>query len=106
MLSRFSSYTGVKKIVVTENGASFKDELKDGRVEDPRRLRYLQCYLEAVLSAKRDGARVGGYFVWTFTDNFEWAEGYYPRFGLVYVDFPTQERILKSSGHWFSQFLE
>ena len=58
-----------------------------------------------VYQAKKKGLEISGYFVWTFTDNFEWTEGYYPRFGLVYVDFNTQERIVKSSGKWFANFL-
>jgi beta-glucosidase len=65
----------------------------------------LQEYLQEVHLAMKEGSPVGGYFVWTFTDNFEWAEGYYPRFGLVYTDFPTQKRILKSSGQWYARFI-
>jgi beta-glucosidase len=61
--------------------------------------------MEQIYRAKRDGMQVHGYFIWTLMDNFEWAEGYRPRFGLVYVDFETQQRILKSSGKWFGQFL-
>jgi beta-glucosidase len=59
-----------------------------------------------VLRAKQEGVPVEGYFVWTFTDNFEWAMGYHPRFGLVYVDFATQQRIIKSSGYWYKDFLK
>ena len=59
-----------------------------------------------MLLAKREGVKVNGYFVWTLLDNFEWAEGYYPRFGLVNVDFITQRRIIKSSGNWYSRFLK
>ncbi|ALI99162.1 GH1 family beta-glucosidase [Rufibacter tibetensis] len=105
MLHRFNAYTGIKKIIITENGAAFPDTVKDGQVNDPDRVEYLQRYLRQVLRARQEGVKVEGYFVWSFSDNFEWAEGYHPRFGLVYVDFETQERIVKSSGHWFSQFL-
>ncbi|SHE37099.1 beta-glucosidase [Arenibacter palladensis] len=105
MIKRFNSYKGVKKIVITENGAAFEDEIYQGGVHDEERLSYLQAYLKQVHRAKREGLRVDGYFVWTFTDNFEWAEGYNPRFGLVYVDFNNQQRIIKSSGKWFSHFL-
>ncbi|MDE3211596.1 MAG: family 1 glycosylhydrolase, partial [Bacteroidota bacterium] len=56
--------------------------------------------------ARQEGIRVEGYFIWTFLDNFEWAEGYFPRFGLVHVDFKSQRRILKSSGKWYAAFLE
>jgi beta-glucosidase len=59
-----------------------------------------------VLRAKKEGVNVNGYFVWTFTDNFEWAEGYHPRFGLVHIDFATQKRTIKNSGYWYSNFLK
>tara|TARA_A100000171_G_scaffold44787_1_gene47903 strand:+ start:2658 stop:4019 length:1362 start_codon:yes stop_codon:yes gene_type:complete len=105
MIKRFNSYEGVKKIMITENGAAFADEIYQGGVHDEERLSYLQAYLKQVNKAQRVGLKVDGYFVWTFTDNFEWAEGYYPRFGLVYIDFENQQRIVKSSGQWFSRFL-
>jgi len=105
MIKRFNEYPGVKKIIVTENGAAFADKIKKGKVHDKERLSYLQAYLKQVHKARKEGVNVGGYFVWTFTDNFEWAEGYYPRFGLVYVDFENQQRIVKSSGKWFRKFL-
>ena len=62
-------------------------------------------HIAQVHKAKLEGVNVQGYFVWTLLDNFEWAEGYHPRFGLVYIDFKTQKRIIKSSGHWYKQFL-
>ena len=105
MIKRFNSYEGVKKIMITENGAAFADVIYQGGVHDEERLSYLQAYLKQVNKAQREGLKVDGYFVWTFTDNFEWAEGYYPRFGLVYIDFENQQRIVKSSGQWFSRFL-
>jgi beta-glucosidase/6-phospho-beta-glucosidase/beta-galactosidase len=61
--------------------------------------------MEQILRAKKEGVRIGGHFIWTFTDNFEWAEGYRPRFGLVYIDFKTQRRIVKQSGYWYRDFL-
>lgn len=106
MIRKFGAYPGVKKIYVTENGAAFPDILKDGEVNDAQRLQYLQQHIGSVLKAKREGVNVQGYFVWTFTDNFEWAEGYRPRFGLVYVDFKSQERIVKASGRWYRDFLK
>ncbi|RYU92225.1 beta-glucosidase [Mucilaginibacter terrigena] len=105
MLKKFSAYPQIKKLIVTENGAAFPDSVADGRVDDPKRVKYLQTHLQQVLKAKQEGCNVQGYFVWTLTDNFEWAEGYHPRFGLVYVDFETQQRIIKSSGRWFAQLL-
>lgn len=105
MLKRFHAYKGVKKIIITENGAAFNDRLEEGRVADPYRIRFYEQYLAQVLRAKQEGVNVSGYFAWSFTDNFEWAEGYSKRFGLVYVDYPSQRRIVKSSGFWFQQFL-
>lgn len=92
--------------MVTENGAAFTDVLINGEVHDPKRIQYLKENIVQVLRAKQEGVNVDGYFVWTFLDNFEWAEGYYPRFGLVYVDFETQKRIVKSSGKWYAAFLK
>ena len=105
MIKHFNQYQGIKKILVTENGAAFTDVLLDGKVHDTDRLHYLQDHLEQVYKAKKDGLNISGYFVWTFTDNFEWAEGYHPRFGLVYTDFSTQQRIVKASGNWYKNFL-
>ncbi len=106
MIAQFNKYKGVKKIIITENGAAFTDKLSNGKVHDLERLHYLQSHIQQVHRAKKDGFNVDGYFVWTFTDNFEWAEGYRPRFGLVHTNFETQERIIKSSGKWYKGFLE
>ena len=106
MLKKFDSYPEVKNIYVTENGAAFNDIIENGEIDDVRRTNYIKQYLEAILRAKNDGVNVKGYFVWSFTDNFEWAEGFYPRFGLVYIDFKTQKRIVKSSGKWYREFLK
>ncbi|MEJ7683852.1 MAG: family 1 glycosylhydrolase [Segetibacter sp.] len=78
----------------------------NNEVNDENRKRYLQQHIAQVLRAKQEGINVKGYFVWSFTDNFEWAEGYQPRFGLVHVDFSTQKRIVKSSGYWYSKLLQ
>ena len=106
MLKDYAGYKNMPEMIVTENGAAFPDHLVDGAINDTRRIGYLQQHLQQVLKAKREGVPVNGYFIWTFMDNFEWAEGYHPRFGLVYIDFITQKRIIKSSGKWFSKFLE
>ena len=106
MLKKFSAYPNIPTLIVTENGAAFPDQIENGLVHDPKRLRYLQQALQQVYRAKQEGINVKGYFVWTFMDNFEWAEGYRPRFGLVYVDFNNQQRIVKSSGHWYGDFLK
>ncbi|MGF7027170.1 MULTISPECIES: GH1 family beta-glucosidase [Sphingobacterium] len=106
MLKKFSAYPNIPTLIVTENGAAFPDKIENGLVHDPKRLSYLQHALQEVYRAKQEGINVKGYFVWTFMDNFEWAEGYRPRFGLVYVDFNNQQRIVKSSGHWYGDFLK
>jgi beta-glucosidase len=97
------------KILITENGAAFADKLEEGQggpaVHDPDRLNYLRDHFEAALKASREGVPVKGYFVWSFLDNFEWAYGFSKRFGIVYVDYPTQRRIVKDSGRWYQRFL-
>lgn len=105
VLKKYATYPNMPEILVTENGAAFPDAVENGAVHDDQRKQYLQTHLEEVLRAQREGVNVKGYFVWTFLDNFEWAEGYHPRFGLVHVDFKTQKRIIKDSGNWYRQFL-
>ncbi len=105
MIKRFATYEGVKDIIVTEGGAFFKDKLENGTVNDVERMNYFHKYLSALLKAKRANNNIKGYFAWTLTDNFEWAEGYRAKFGLVHVDFNTQLRTVKQSGHWFREFL-
>ncbi|GAB3509022.1 GH1 family beta-glucosidase [Spirosoma knui] len=105
VIRQFGQYADVKKIYITESGAAFYDTVHNGEVNDVARREYHQNYLRNVLRAKQEGFPVEGYFAWTFLDNFEWAEGYRPRFGLVYVDFRTQQRIVKASGRWFQQLL-
>jgi beta-glucosidase len=93
-------------LLVTENGAAFQDRWNgDGRVADRRRVAYLRDHLREVERAMEHGAPVAGYFVWSLLDNFEWAEGYSKRFGLIYVDFETQRRIIKDSGRWYAGFI-
>lgn len=106
IIKKYSAYPKVKKIIITENGAAFKDEVKDGKVDDEQRIKYLQDHIAQVLKAKEEGCNVQGYFIWTLTDNFEWAEGYRPRFGLIHIDFGTQRRTIKNSGYWFRDFLQ
>lgn len=105
-LKRLHGYKGIKEIIITENGAAFTDACLNNEINDERRKCYLQDHIYKVLQAKEEGVNVNGYFVWTLLDNFEWVEGYRPRFGLVYVDFKTQQRIIKSSGAWYSNFLK
>ena len=105
IVRKFSRYEGVKKIYITENGAAFRDSLEHGKVQDPTRTHFLQSHLKQILRSMEHTEKVSGYFVWTFLDNFEWSEGYHPRFGLVYNDFRTQERVIKASGYWYRRFL-
>jgi beta-glucosidase len=106
VIQKLAAYSGVKKIIVTENGAAFPDVVENNQVHDTRRVQFFKDYLAQVLRAKNEGAPVGGYFVWSLLDNFEWAEGYHPRFGLVHVNYETQERTIKDSGLWFKEFLK
>lgn len=106
MIRKYNSYKHIPNLIITENGAAFKDKFKKGKIQDKKRTKYLATYIEQVLKAKKEGLNIGGYFVWTLTDNFEWAEGYNPGFGLVHVDFDTQKRTIKSSGKWYKTFLK
>lgn len=90
---------------VTENGAAFKDHLKDGVVDDAQRLAYIRDHIAATHDAMAKGVPVGAYFAWSLMDNFEWASGYAKRFGLLYVDFETQKRTFKNSALWYQKFL-
>jgi len=106
MIKKYSSYRQIRKVIITENGAAFKDTVNEEGIIDTERIHFLHRYLGQVLKAKQEGLNIHGYFVWTFTDNFEWAEGYHPRFGLVHIDFKILKRTIKASGKWFSQFLK
>ena len=105
IIKRFWLYGCVKEIIITESGAAFKDKLQNGIVNDEQRISYHSDYLHELLKAKHEGMNVKGYFAWTLMDNFEWAEGYRARFGLIHVDFKTQLRTIKNSGYWFRDFL-
>ena len=96
-----------KPIVVTENGMSNTDWIhQDGKVHDPQRIDYTQRYLTQLKKACADGVEVKGYFHWSIMDNFEWAAGYRQRFGMVYVDYPTQKRVPKDSAYWYKDVIE
>jgi beta-glucosidase len=93
-------------IVITENGAAYCDaRTHDGQVNDPERAAYVTAHVEALRRALAAGVPVDGYYVWTLLDNFEWAEGYARRFGLVHVDFPTLERVPKASFHAYRDLI-
>jgi len=94
------------RIIVTENGAAFDDELgADGIVHDARRISFLRDHIAAACAALAAGVPLAGFLVWSLLDNFEWAEGYSKRFGLVHVDFTTQARTPKESARWFGRLV-
>lgn len=96
-----------KPIYITENGLSCHDVVSlDGKVHDPNRIDFLARYLTQVKHAKQDGVDIRGYFQWSLMDNFEWACGYNERFGLIYVDYETQKRILKDSAFWYQNLIK
>jgi beta-glucosidase len=93
-------------LYVHEAGAAFDDSVgPDGEVDDRRRIAWLQAHLEAASGAIDDGVDLRGFFVWSLLDNFEWAEGYAHRFGIVHVDFATQERTPKASARWYADVI-
>lgn len=105
VLTRLQREYGNPPVYVTENGAAFTDRVENGRVHDPLRREFLEQYLTQVARAVDAGADVRGYFVWSLLDNFEWAEGYSKRFGIVYVNHRTQARIIKESGFWYRDLI-
>ena len=95
-----------RSILVTENGCSYGDGPdEDGDVHDRRRISFLKDHIGAVSEAIDEGVPVDGYFVWSLMDNFEWARGYQQRFGMTWVDFDTQERVLKDSARWYGDVI-
>jgi beta-glucosidase len=105
-LLRITTDYGPPRLAITENGASFSDGPgEDGRVQDDRRTRYLHDHLMATLDARDAGVPVDAYFVWSLLDNLEWTSGFSQRFGLVWVDHSTQQRIVKESGRWLASVL-
>ncbi|MCX5214846.1 GH1 family beta-glucosidase [Kitasatospora sp. NBC_00240] len=104
LLMRLTDDYGVQKIYVTENGSAYQDVVgADGSVHDPERTEYLEQHLAACAKAVSKGAPLAGYFAWSLLDNFEWAYGYDKRFGLVHVDYKTQQRTVKTSGRRYAE---
>ena len=104
---RFFSERYNLPIMVTENGmCAYDGKLTDGTVKDGHRIAYLQRTLKGVKRVVSEGIEVLGYQYWSLMDNFEWAEGYDPRFGLIYVDYETQERTIKESGYYYKKVIE
>jgi beta-glucosidase len=99
-------YPTLPPVLITENGSAEADNVDaEGRVRDTDRIEYLRTHLEALAAAMRAGVDVRGYYVWSLLDNFEWARGYDQRFGIVRVDYDTQQRIPKDSYHWYRQLI-
>jgi beta-glucosidase len=98
-------YPGVA-LYIHENGAAYDDVSIGGQIEDADRRGYIARHVDVVREVVREGVDVRGYFAWSLFDNYEWAEGYAMRFGIVHVDFATQQRTLKASGRWYSQLIE
>jgi beta-glucosidase len=99
---------GTLPIYITENGAAFYDppHTIDGRVDDPLRVEYYRQHLRAAHEAMQKGVNLRGYYAWSLLDNYEWAHGYSKRFGIVHVDYATQERTIKSSGRFYSSVIK
>lgn len=107
LLERMDREYHPKQLMVTENGASYSDGPdENGKVHDQKRIEYLQSHLQVVWDAIQAGIPVTAYLQWSLMDNFEWARGYSQRFGIVYVDFKTQQRYIKDSARWFSEFIK
>ena len=96
---------GNPTIYITENGAAYKDVFTSQGIADQQRIRYIESHLQMVAQAIEQGVNVQGYFVWSLLDNFEWAEGYAKRFGIVYTDYATQKRIPKASYYWYQKVI-
>ncbi|OUS67769.1 beta-glucosidase [Pseudoalteromonas sp. A601] len=104
LVSLNEKYT-LPPIYITENGAAMADTIQNGEVNDADRINYYQGHLNALHNATEQGVVVDGYFAWSLMDNFEWAEGYLKRFGIVYVDYQTQQRTVKASGLAYSKLI-
>ena len=102
VLARLRTEYGNPFIVITENGAAMPETVEAGAVRDPARQRYIESYLRELHAQLAQGSRVGGYFVWSLTDNFEWTLGYGKHFGLIRVDYETQARTVKDSALWYA----
>jgi len=106
VLEQAHSYQPNLPLYVTENGAAYEDVPDvNGEVHDEERRDYIEKHIDACAEALRRGVPLKGYFIWTLMDNFEWAWGFSRRFGLAYVDYTSQRRTLKASGHWLARFL-
>jgi beta-glucosidase len=97
---------GLPPIYITENGFAWADKLDDATVSDPMRIDFLSRHLAALAFAIQQGVDIRGYFYWSLMDNFEWNSGYAKRFGLIYVDYASQQRTMKESAYWYRDFIQ
>ena len=106
LLMRLKNEYKVQNIYITENGCSYGDgPNSEGKINDIRRIEYYRSHLTELKRAIEDGAPCNGYFAWSLMDNFEWGQGFSQRFGLVWVDFETLERIPKDSYYWYKKYI-
>jgi beta-glucosidase len=106
LLTRIQKDYDPPALYVTENGIACRDvQSANGQIQDGERISYLRDHFSAAHKAIRAGVKLKGYYVWSLIDNFEWAHGYSKRFGIVYVDYDTQARILKESAHWYREVI-
>ena len=107
LLLRLKKDYSPESIYITENGASYDYNIQEmEKIDDTKRIEYLQSHIHACKTAVAQGVPLKGYFCWSLMDNFEWAEGLNHRFGLIHVDFDTQKRIPKRSYKWYRKFLQ
>jgi beta-glucosidase len=106
VLTHITERYGQVPIYITENGSCYNDEPENGRVKDDRRIKYLKQHLTALSQSIESGVNIKGYLTWSLLDNFEWAEGYSKRFGIVFVDYITLQRTKKDSFYWFKKTID
>jgi len=104
-ISLVRSHNKDQKIMITETGIGLEDKLTGTEVRDDLRIKYLEKVFSQIKKAIDEGADIDGVFVWSLMDNFEWAEGYRPRFGLIHIDYKTMKRTPKASAHWYKKII-
>ena len=105
LVDLYTQYPEIPPFIITENGAAYEDVVEDGKIHDTERILYLSDHIEAVADAMVQGVNIQGYYLWSLMDNFEWALGYSKRFGIVHVNYSTQERIVKDSFLWYRHLI-
>ena len=105
LVDLYTHYQEIPSFIITENGAAYEDIVEDGKIHDTERILYLSDHIAAVADAMAQGVNIQGYYLWSLMDNFEWALGYSKRFGIVHVNYSTQERTLKDSFLWYRHLI-